>query len=389
MKKSIFYMLISLTMVLFSTNGYADSAEFRTVVSQNDASVAGEFHLDLQMRITSGDSPRTLNSLTIDVYYGSELTEWGDNPATGWAIGSSNGYTRSANKNSGYYRILATGGSVNEDGNTGAGSGNPPGWDVTTSWQTIVTLRWTINSATSVNISIDDDTDAAAYFDNYTNAPPGDATSWTVSNQDLGDTSLPVELSIFQAIQEGRSVILNWTTESETDNMGFILERNEAQTGWEEIASYLTNESLKSAGNTSASTDYTFTDAAVKPACDYAYRLSDVDTKGIRTYNDVISLTTAELPKETRLLPASPNPFNPRTKIQYALSEDTDVTLLVIDMMGRTVQSILSNKSQQAGHYSIHWNGRNNNGLPASSGVYFLILKTQNLTKSQKVLLMR
>ncbi len=297
MKNMIFCILTGLTILLFSSFGYADDAEFRTVISQNDESIGGEFHLDLQIRITDGTSPRTLNSLTIDIYYESELTAWADNPATDWAFGSANGYTRSANKNSGYYRILAIGGGVNEDANESASGGSPPGWDVTTDWQTIATLRWTIATVTSINININDETDAAAYFNNYTNAPPGSATPWTVSNQDLTDQS------------------------------------------------------------------------------------SSID--------DLISIIPDKLPAATSLEPAIPNPFNPSTKIAYKLAEDTQVTLSVIDMMGRTVQTIISGHHQTAGSYSIHWNGNNNYGQPVASGTYLLLLRAGTVRKTQKIMLMR
>ena len=72
------------------TASFADDVEFRTTVVRNDASVGGEFHLDLEMRITNGTSPRSLNSITADIYYGSELVAWGDDfPGTNWAFGIS------------------------------------------------------------------------------------------------------------------------------------------------------------------------------------------------------------------------------------------------------------------------------------------------------------
>jgi len=103
MRKIVGFFTI-MTVLIFATSVVmADSVEFRTVVNKNDATVGGDFFLDVEMKITSGASPKTLNSLTVDVYYGSELTEWSASAGTGWAFGGILGYTRSANKNSGYY----------------------------------------------------------------------------------------------------------------------------------------------------------------------------------------------------------------------------------------------------------------------------------------------
>ena len=67
--------------------------------------------------------------------------------------------------------------------------------------------------------------------------------------------------------------------------------------------------------------EYEFIDSAIQSNMTYQYRLLDVDSKGIVTVLDVIKITVkSEIPNETRLEPASPNPFNPQTKIMYQLN---------------------------------------------------------------------
>jgi len=66
---------------------------------------------------------------------------------------------------------------------------------VTDAWQQIVTLRWTINTVASMDVTIADNTDAAAYFNNYHNNPKGDVTDWDVSNEDLAVTALSMAFS--------------------------------------------------------------------------------------------------------------------------------------------------------------------------------------------------
>ncbi|NQT24521.1 T9SS type A sorting domain-containing protein [candidate division KSB1 bacterium] len=203
------------------------------------------------------------------------------------------------------------------------------------------------------------------------------------------DNSLPVELAMFsaEAVQDG--ILLKWTTESEVNNVGFILERKSAETGWQTIASYQTHNALIGQGNTSSRTEYGFVDEDVQPSVTCFYRLSDVDIQGNVTIDDVITITLDELPGLTELLPAFPNPFNPQTKIQYTLSENVDVTLSVVDMQGRTVQTIIKGQQQIAGSYSVHWNGKDHSGRLASSGTYLLVLRAGQIQKTQKVMMVR
>lgn len=62
------------------------------------------------------------------------------------------------------------------------------------------------------------------------------------------DVSLPVELASFSACQEGRSVVLEWITESEKENLGFIIERKTDNTMWYQIASYQIHTALQGRG---------------------------------------------------------------------------------------------------------------------------------------------
>ncbi len=151
----------------------------------------------------------------------------------------------------------------------------------------------------------------------------------------------------------------------------------------------MTHDTLKGQGNYSCATDYTFTDSDVLAGETYAYRLSDVDIEGTVTIKDVVTITLDQSPELTELLPATPNPFNPITKIQYTLAENSDVTLSVINMKGQTVQTIIGGQNQTAGSYSVHWNGQNQSSINAPSGIYLLVLNAGQIVKFQKVMLVR
>jgi len=89
------------------------------------------------------------------------------------------------------------------------------------------------------------------------------------------------------------------------------------------------------------------------------------------------------------LEPAYPNPFNPETSFTYKLTEDGEVTLSVMNLMGQRVATIVNGEFQRAGSYYRTWNGLDTNGRNAPSGVYLLLLETGTKRQMQKVMLVR
>ena len=72
----------------------------------------------------------------------------------------------------------------------------------------------------------------------------------------------------------------------------------------------------------------------------------------------------------SQLLPAAPNPFNPRTVLAFDLDRAADVTLAVYDVRGRRVQTLIDGESVLAGRHSRVWDGTDTNGRPVAAGVY-------------------
>ena len=83
-----------------------------------------------------------------------------------------------------------------------------------------------------------------------------------------------------------------------------------------------------------------------------------------------------------------PNPFNPATTIQYDIPIDADVLLVVYDILGRHVKTLI-NTTQSAGYKSIKWNGTNDKGQTISAGVYFYQLQTSGYSKVRKMVLLK
>ena len=176
-QKHIFVVLTA--FVCFASSTMAAGVDFRMVTSRNDATIGGEYHVDVEIKINNGASPQTLNSVTVDIDYGAELSAWPSNPDVGWILSAADGYLNEVNKLAGRYRVLVTGNDVNNAGNVSP-PGDPAGFDLTTNFQKVVTLKWTINSVGVPTLSFATNTLAAAYFDNISNAPQGNVTDWDV-----------------------------------------------------------------------------------------------------------------------------------------------------------------------------------------------------------------
>jgi hypothetical protein len=189
-------------------------------------------------------------------------------------------------------------------------------------------------------------------------------------------------------------VTLTWTTESEVENQGFILERRlTGETSLQELSSFADNPQLLGQGSTTARNTYTYTDKAVTTGQTYVYLLSDVDYSGRINKHGAISVTvkTAEedlKPTDMVLHAAYPNPFNPEVTLSFSLSEATGVALEIYDLQGVLVSSVATGR-QSAGTHACSWNGLDAAGNPVSSGIYLVRLSAGNRTQMQRVTLLR
>ena len=84
-----------------------------------------------------------------------------------------------------------------------------------------------------------------------------------------------------------------------------------------------------------------------------------------------------------------PNPFNPRTSIPFDLQEAAaDVRLCIHDLQGRLVRTLVPS-GVHAGPNRIDWDGLDEQGRPAASGMYVYRLEAPGSTAARKMLLLR
>ena len=112
--------------------------------------------------------------------------------------------------------------------------------------------------------------------------------------------------------------------------------------------------------------------------------------RGIRFLEQLLAALT---PKKTALLPNYPNPFNPETWIAYQLAESANVTLTIYDTIGTVVRRF-DLGHQSAGYYTArtraaYWDGRNANGEPVASGLYFYQLATPSYRQLRRMVILK
>ena len=83
-----------------------------------------------------------------------------------------------------------------------------------------------------------------------------------------------------------------------------------------------------------------------------------------------------------------PNPFNPKTTIQFNLKNSSSVNLAVYNVKGQKVKTLI-NKKIEAGVHKIEWNGTDSENRKVGSGVYFYKLKTPDLNIIKKTILLK
>lgn len=225
------------------------------------------------------------------------------------------------------------------------------------------------------------------------------------------DVSLPVSLTEFRAEVHEQYVEIIWVTDSEVENLGFILERRivgrlshfenlsatdpaerqpEFVEGWSQIVSYQSHSELEGAGSSNLRAMYAFTDHNIDTGLIYEYRLADVSYTGDVVYHamTLTGVMIAARPASFTLIQNYPNPFNPVTTITYTLPEKSHVSLLILDINGREVIT-LGRDIQAAGYHEIVWNGLDHSGSRVASGIYYCVMQTPMGQQTVKMMLLK
>jgi hypothetical protein len=121
------------------------------------------------------------------------------------------------------------------------------------------------------------------------------------------------------------------------------------------------------------------------------YKVSAVDCHGnesgfslLRPEDIAGAPGSAPVPRVTQLAQNVPNPFGPSTTIQFALAQPGWVSLGVYDVSGRPVRILVEGR-REARHYSVSWDGRDDEGNAVAPGIYLYKLEAPGYAETKKM----
>jgi len=193
-------------------------------------------------------------------------------------------------------------------------------------------------------------------------------------------TTIPVELNNFSANVDNGKIYLNWETATETNNLGFYIERKEIfsdgnENDWREIGF------KEGKGNSTERNYYSFTDQPLNDG-NYFYRLRQMDYDGTCKYSNELEVSLFTV-KDFELSQNYPNPFNPSTTISFQLPEESFITLKVYDAIGTEVETIAEGKYPAGVHEVVF------NVDKLSSGLYLYRITSGNVELTKKMMVVK
>ncbi len=198
---------------------------------------------------------------------------------------------------------------------------------------------------------------------------------WAVDNVTvIGQYSLPVEFTSFNAATNESNVSLNWATATETNNKGFEIQRKSEKGDFAKIGF------VNGAGTSSQPHTYSYVDSKLTTG-KYTYRLKQVDLDGSFAYSKEVNVNV-NVPLKFGLDQNYPNPFNPTTEINYTIAKDGLVSLTVYNSLGQEVEKLV-NGVVTAGQHRVSFDASR-----LASGVYYyrLVSNGNNLVKKMMLL---
>jgi hypothetical protein len=124
-----------------------------------------------------------------------------------------------------------------------------------------------------------------------------------------------------------------------------------------------------------------------------AVQLSDFTIDVRNSANESIDLEfenpgAQTLPQSYSMARNYPNPFNPKTTIRFDLPLAQNVSLVVFDISGRRIITLVD-EALDAGYHSVDWSGRDEEGIEMASGVYFYKIKAGPLKRTERMVLLK
>ncbi|MCX6142142.1 MAG: T9SS type A sorting domain-containing protein, partial [Ignavibacteriales bacterium] len=101
-----------------------------------------------------------------------------------------------------------------------------------------------------------------------------------------------------------------------------------------------------------------------------------------------VSSGNSSIPKVFELSNNYPNPFNPSTKIQFAVPNEQNISLVIYNLLGQRIRTLVQGV-YAAGQYTVTWDGKDQVGRTLESGVYIYRLETGSIALVKKMLMLK
>ena len=228
--------------------------------------------------------------------------------------------------------------------------------------------------------STSDTTKSTAWFSE------GNTYYWRVQASNLAGSSNWSDVGYFTllyaptnlALQNNtpNEITLTWKDNSTIED-GYIIERKQ---GTE--ASFTVIDTLKGSGNE-------YIDDNAGQSITYTYRVKAYKDSVVSSYSNEVSLTLTgiegqkKIPTEYSLSQNYPNPFNPTTKIKFALPKSGLTKIVIYDLLGRAVRTLID-KEIEAGYHEITLDATD-----LTSGIYFYRVQSGDFIQTKKMILLK
>ncbi len=356
--------LLLLTILLFLFSNLQAAFDLQFVVSRNDQTAGGEFHVLVQVRSTSG---------SFEVGGGNLVFTYNSSGLSSPTLEQAHNFSGGAYAPMGLSEPAPATVSLDIFRNLGQ-----TGTIVGTSWVNVATVSFTIDN-TSETSNLEWDTTAP----NATNLVDGSYVNISIGTLSPKDVSLPVEFYAYEARAEQGQVLLTWITESEIDNQGFDIYRSSSAN---DDYVKINGQRIRGAGTSSERHEYSYIDDRIEQDGNYYYKIADVDLNGRTRFHGPVSVfvEAVQIPEEMILEQNYPNPFNPDTRIQFGLTEESRVKLQIYNLRGELVRTLVDG-NRAAGYHDISWDGTSDAGIIMPTGVYIYRLQTDNFVDTKKM----
>jgi hypothetical protein len=116
--------------------------------------------------------------------------------------------------------------------------------------------------------------------------------------------------------------------------------------------------------------------------------LPDAPGKKIFTPRQETNAPATPDAKVTALTSIHPNPFNPQTTVDFTLAASANVRIAIYDVRGSLVRTLV-NETMPTGQHQARWNGVDEGGRPAASGIYFVRMIAGSYTDVRKIVMLK